>query len=252
MRIAIFSDVHGNLSGLEAVLADIDRRAADLVVFAGDLCLMGPHPAETLRLVRERRLPSVVGNTDGFITSGVTPPEKFGSVIEWTRSQLSPEESDWLARLPFSLQISPAEGTAGRLLIVHANPFNVNDILYPPEDFQIGRYGEVHQSDAELASTLAGVEAAVLAFGHLHIPNIRSVGSMTLVNVSSVNMPGDGDGRAKYAMLEWNGETWTATHHRVEYDATAEREAFIARRPPGWEGAVASLDEQGYYYPQRI
>ncbi len=101
-------------------------------------------------------------------------------------------------------------------------------------------------------STLAGVEAAVLAFGHLHIPNIRSVGSMTLVNVSSVNMPGDGDGRAKYAMLEWNGETWTATHHRVEYDATAEREAFIARRPPGWEGAVASLDEQGYYYPQRI
>ncbi|MBW7959232.1 MAG: metallophosphoesterase, partial [Candidatus Promineofilum sp.] len=59
MRIAIFSDVHGNLSGLEAVLADIDRRGADLVIFAGDLCLAGPRPADTLRLVLDRRIPSV-------------------------------------------------------------------------------------------------------------------------------------------------------------------------------------------------
>ena len=49
MRVALFSDVHGNLTGLEAVLADIDEHAPDLVVFAGDLCLMGPRPGDCLR-----------------------------------------------------------------------------------------------------------------------------------------------------------------------------------------------------------
>ena len=67
MRVAIFSDVHGNLSALEIVLADIERQAPDLIVFAGDLCLFGPRPAECLRLVLERQLPSVIGNTDAHI-----------------------------------------------------------------------------------------------------------------------------------------------------------------------------------------
>ena len=61
MRVAIFSDVHGNLGGLEAVLADVARHAPDLVVFAGDLCLMGPRPGDCLRRVRELRLPAVMG-----------------------------------------------------------------------------------------------------------------------------------------------------------------------------------------------
>lgn len=242
MRIAIFSDVHGNLSGLEAVLADIDRQGADLVVFAGDLCLMGPRPADTLRLVLDRRIPSVIGNTDGWIAGLAEPPGRSAAVVEWTRDQLSEDDIARLARLPFALRVSPTARPADDLLVVHANPFNVDDMLYPPESAQLDRYEEIRQSDAELTGELSGIEAAVLAFGHLHVPNIRPLDRMTLVNVSSVSIPGDGDIRAKYAMLEWSGMSWTATHYRVAYDVAAERETYVSRQPPGWEDVVAALD----------
>jgi predicted phosphodiesterase len=234
------------------VLDHIEQQAVDLTVFAGDLCAMGPRPAECLRLVRERRIPSVRGNTDEWLLNRGVSPEKLRRALVWSATQLSDDERDWLGRLPFSLRVSPTARAADDLLIVHANPHNINDILYPPEDDQLTRFDEVRQSDDQLRELLGNVEGAMLAFGHLHIPNIRPLDSLTLVNVASVNMPGDEDRRAKYAVLVRNGSGWQATHHRVEYDADAEAEAFRANQPPGWEEAVAQLEEKGYYYPQRI
>lgn len=251
MRIAIFSDVHGNLSGLEAVLADIERQAVDLAVFAGDLCLFGPRPAECARLIRERRLPAVLGNTDAWV-AGIPGPEKHQSTLEWTRIRFSPDERAWLGDLPFSLRVSPTASAADDLLIVHANPRNVDDIIFPSEADQQDRWGKVRQRDAELQPLFAGVRAAVVAYGHLHIPGVRPWGQLTLVNVSSVSMPGDEDGRAKYALLAWGDGQWRVTHHRVNYDTGAERDAFLRQQPPGWEIAVAALETDGYYYPQRI
>jgi predicted phosphodiesterase len=252
MRIAIFSDVHGNLSGLQAVLADIERHTPDLVVFAGDLCYMGARPADCLRLVRERRLPSVTGNTDEWLCGRTEPPAPRRAVAEWARDQLSADERDWLARLPFALRFGPTARAADDLLIVHANPRDVDAIIFPAESEQITHWGHARQPDAELAPLLAGLEAAVMAYGHLHIPGLRRWGSTMLVNVSSVTMPGDGDGRSKYALLTWTGEDWLIDHHRVAYDAAAEIAAFRANRPPNWEAAVAELEATGYYYPQRI
>ena len=84
MRVAIFSDVHGNLSGMEAVLADMERQRPDLVVFAGDLCLFGPRPAECWRLLRERRIPAVIGNTDAWLAGAGGAPEKHQPSLAWT------------------------------------------------------------------------------------------------------------------------------------------------------------------------
>jgi 3',5'-cyclic AMP phosphodiesterase CpdA len=67
MRIALVSDVHGNLTALEAVIADIDRRGPDAVVHGGDLVLMGPEPAQVVDRVRELGWPGVVGNTDELL-----------------------------------------------------------------------------------------------------------------------------------------------------------------------------------------
>ncbi len=252
MRIAIFSDVHGNLSALQAVLDHIESQTVDLTLFAGDLCAMGPRPAECLRLVRERRIPAVRGNTDEWLLNRGESPEKLRRALVWSSTQLSDDERDWLGRLPFALRVSPTAGAAGDLLIVHANPHNINDILYPPEADQLARFGETRQSDDQLRELLGDVSAAALAFGHLHIPNIRRLDRLMLVNVASVNMPGDGDGRAKYAVLDWDGTDWRASHHQVEYDVDAEAAALRGNQPPGWEEAVAQLEEKGYYYPQRI
>ena len=67
MRVALVSDVHGNLTALEAVVADLRRRAPDLVVHGGDLALMGPRPAEVIDRIRELGWPGVVGNTDELL-----------------------------------------------------------------------------------------------------------------------------------------------------------------------------------------
>ncbi len=252
MRVALFSDVHGNLSGLEAVLAAIEQHRPDQVIFAGDLCFLGARPGECLRLVRDRRLPAVVGNTDEWLCGRAEPPEPRRQMADWGRAQLSPDEQEWLGRLPFGLRLSPTARAADDLLIVHANPFDVNAILYPPEADQRAHFGEVRQSDAAVGEQLSEVTAAVVAFGHLHIPGIRPLGRLTLVNVSSVSNPGDGDGRAKFALLEWTGGGWTAEHHRVAYDTQGEAAALRAARPPGWEEAAGALERDGYYYPQKI
>lgn len=252
MRVAIFSDVHGNLSGMEAVLADMEGQSPDLVVFAGDLYLFGPRPAECWRLLRERCIPAVIGNTDAWLAGAGGAPEKHQASMAWTLPRFTAEELGALGRLPFSLRVSPTARAADDLLIVHANPRNVDDIIFPAEADQIAIWKYVRQPDAELAPLLDGVEAAVMAYGHLHIPGIRQWGGLTLVNVASVNMPGDKDGRAKYALLEWDGGHWSVDHRRVAYDTAAESAAFQTHRPPRWEEAVAALATDGYYYPQQI
>lgn len=252
MRVAIFSDVHGNLSGLEAVLADVERHSADLIIFAGDLCLFGPRPVECLRLVRQRRIPSVIGNTDAWLAGAGGAPDKHQASLDWTQPRFAAGELAWLGGLPFSLRVSPTAGAADDLLIVHANPRDLNAIIFPSEADQIARWGQVRQPDGELAPLLDGVEAALMAYGHLHIPGTRQWGGLTLINVASINMPGDADGRAKYALLTWRGGRWSAETQRVAYDTAAESAAFRTHRPPRWEEAVAALEADGYYYPQRI
>lgn len=252
MRIAIFSDVHGNLAALEAVLADIDRHAPDAVVFAGDLCLFGPRPAECLRLVRDRRFPAVVGNTDAWLAGRAQPPDKHAATMAWTQARFRPDDTAWLSRLPFGLRFAPTAEAANDLLVVHANPRNWDDIVFPAEADQMAQWGHVRQPDAELEPLFGGVTAAVVVYGHLHIPGVRPWGGLTLLNVSSVSMPGDGDGRAKYALAEWRDGRWSAAHHRVAYNVAAEADAFRAHQPPRWQEALAAIEADGYYYPQRI
>ena len=252
MKIAIFSDVHGNLTALTAVLADIARQGADLVVFAGDLCLMGPRPAECLRLVRERQVAAIMGNTDEFAVGGGAPPPRFSEIIPWTQAALSAEEMAWLGRRPFGLRVSPTAHDADDLLIVHANPRDLNSIVFPSEADQMARYGRVRQADADLAPLFSDTAAAAVAYGHLHVPGLRALGGTLLVNVASVSMPGDGDPQAKYALLMWDGRRWSAEHRRVAYEVRQEATAFSDRQPPGWQEAVEAIERDGLYYPQRV
>ena len=173
-------------------------------------------------------------------------------MLPWTRDQLTDDERGWLAGRPFGLTLSPTAAPADDLRVVHANPRDLNAIIFPSETHQTAYWSAVRQSDAELEPLLGGVTAAALAFGHLHIPNLRQWGRLALVNVASVSMPGDGDARAKYALLTWADGRWSAEHHRVAYDAGQEAAAFRERRPPGWQEAAAAIEADGYYYPQKV
>lgn len=257
MRIAIFSDVHGNLPALEAVLADIAAQSGiDQLICAGDICLFGPEPAACLDKIRAAQLATVYGNTDQWL---VRPPEvtpdmdeataarwsKIGNLAQWHQAQLGRARLAWLASRPFAIRISPTADPANDLLIVHANPLDVNQVIFPAEAEQERLYGRVRQPDSDLEPLLGQTEAAAIAYGHLHVPGVREWRGKRLVNVSSVSLPGDGDPRAKYAVLSWNGRQWSAQHRQVEYPTAAHIKAFQTSQPPGWETAVQQLVSTG-------
>jgi len=95
---------------------------------------------------------------------------------------------------------------------------------------------------AEIEGLFAGFEAAVFAYGHVHIPNMRRLGNLVLANISSVNLPQDGDVRAKYGLLTWEKKFgWSVEQHRVEYDLNQELDVLAHKQPPDWENMQKRL-----------
>lgn len=249
MRLAIYSDVHGNLTALQTVLADIKKQAPDIIAFAGDLCMMGARPKACLELAQTETDIFVYGNTDEMIHTPMTIPddvneeqrrrlESFIEVAKWTHDQLEAKHVAWLQRLPFSHRVSPTAVPTNDLLITHANPLDVNRMIVPTDDFQQEVLGEVQwsQSDEELRPLLESTTAGIIAFGHLHVPNVRRWNDKILANISSVNLPSDGDRRAKYGLLTWHkNEGWTVEKRLVDYNLHQERELISFIKPPNWQ-----------------
>jgi predicted phosphodiesterase len=205
VRIVIFPDVHGNVAALEAVLDAIRREAApDALFVAGDLVLLGPRPVEALALLRALDgARFVMGNTDKDLVD--YPPGDAD--IDWTRARLSADDMAFLRDLPFEQRLEVAPGR--ELLVVHANPRNLEEPIKP------------NAPDVLIRPLLAGVTAEVVAFGHYHIPFVRTLDRWTLVDVASVGMPRDGGQRAVYATLTWERDAWRIEHHRVPFDIEA-------------------------------
>ena len=216
MRVAIVSDVHGNLTAFDAVVADIQRHAPDVVLHGGDLALMGAQPAEVIDRVRELGWAGVVGNTDEVLWR---PDEQqrqearapalvpllslvFEQYAPATRQLMGEERVAWLRELP-------AEHRLEDLVLVHASP---HDLWRAP----------LHDADdEEIAGVYEPLDAPTAVYGHIHRPYSRELGALTVANSGSVGMPWDGDPRASYLLVK-DGRPQL---QRVEYDV--EREAAI-------------------------
>jgi len=211
MRIAVISDIHGNQIALEAVLQDLAQQPpVDQLVIAGDLCLNGPCPHQVLETVQGLHCPVLQGNVDlEVVTQAVEKGEKKRNTIGWTREQIGQKGIDYLASLPFSHSIANPDGSD--LLIVHANPLNLEDAIFP------------NAPDSTLEHFLGGLALGigVVAFGHLHIAYTRRWRHLLLVDVASCGLPRDEDLRAAYGILTWQGSLWEAEIRRVVYDVKA-------------------------------
>jgi putative phosphoesterase len=216
VRIAIVSDVHGNLTAFEAVVADVERRAPDLVLHGGDLVLMGPEPAGVVDRVRELGWPGVLGNTDEVLWR---PEEQarqrrlapklhpllrliFDEYAPATVDRLGEERVAWLRALP-------AEHRVENVVLVHAAPGDLWRAPMPDAE------------DDELAAVYEPLHAATAVYGHIHRPFIRQLAALTVANSGSVGMPWDRDQRASYLLVE-DGHPQLV---RVDYDV--EREAAL-------------------------
>ena len=205
MRIVLFSDIHGNVVALEAVLAEIRRQAApDALFVAGDLVLLGPRPAEALALLRSLDGARFVkGNTDQYLIDDADDEQE----VAFARRQLAEDDITFVRDLPFEQRLEVAPGH--ELLVVHANPRDLEGQIRPDS------------SDEMLRPMLLGITSEVVAFGHYHVPFVRRLDGWTLVDVASVGMPRDGDQRAVYAVLDWEQGVWRIEHRRVAFDIQA-------------------------------
>ncbi len=222
MRIAIVSDIHGNRTAFEAVLADLRVTAPDLVFHGGDLADSGSSPTEIVDRIRDLGWQGVVGNTDEMLFRPESLTEFAQSAPQlqplWTaieqmaqssREALGDERLAWLAGLP-RLQIH------GPMALVHASPESL--WRAPPHT----------ASDADLEAVYGPLGRPVVVYGHIHRAFTRSVSGMIVANSGSVSLSYDGDRRAAYLLLEDSAPTI----RRVEYDVEREIRALAASGLP--------------------
>lgn len=228
--IVLMSDIHGNLPALEAVASSLPPH--DAVYVAGDLCLEGPKPAEVVDFIREHGWLAVMGNTDQDIVEGTDDGSIKAQRVQWTREQLGKDRIQWLADLPFERAVT-VDGREA-ILVVHANPLDIETQLRPD------------MSEKTLKPFLAGVHADILAFGHIHLPYLRTVDGILLADVSSVGHPKDLDRRAAYTVIRLEGDRRSAEQVRVPYDMDRTAELLRGSGMPGAEEEVESLFKASY------
>ena len=185
MRIAIVSDIHDNLTALEAVLADLRETAPDVVFHGGDIAGSGSRPVEVVDRIRDLGWRGVFGNTDELLFRPESLPNySFAPIIEemasWTREKLGSDRLKWLRALPFKL-------VHGKMALVHASPESCWKAPTPEE--------KVEPVYLPLGKPIA-------VYGHIHRPFIRSTFEITVANSGSVSMSYDGDRRASYLLLD--------------------------------------------------
>jgi predicted phosphodiesterase len=194
---AVFSDVHGNLPGLEAILADIEQRAVPATISLGDLVGYGPSPNEVALLVRDRGIPSLMGNYDqgiGFQTGDCgcvykTDEQRAegAASLAWTQEVASDEVKAYLRTLEDHFTFKTP---SGEILAVHGSPRRINEYLF--ED----------RPASAMERMARDYPYPAILFGHTHVPYARKVGETTFVNVGSGGRPKDGDWRVCYAIVD--------------------------------------------------
>jgi predicted phosphodiesterase len=214
MRLAVLSDVHGNLTALEAVVESLKADRPDIVVQAGDVAVTGARPGEVVDLIRSLGWRSVLGNTDQMLwdPSARSQQEQrapkllswlnvlFDTLGPWARDRLSDAQLAWLQGLPTELRLSET-------VVMHAGP---GDLWRAPMP---------NASDTELSAAYAPIGAGVIVYGHVHRPFVRAIAGFTLANCGSVGLPYDGDWRSSYALID---DSRAVTIRRVAYDRDAE------------------------------
>jgi predicted phosphodiesterase len=225
MRVAVLSDIHGNLTAFEAVLADLRQVSSDLVLHGGDLADTGSSPIEIVDRLRDLGWKGVMGNTDemlvepnsleDFASQSSAPPALWAAVRQIasaTRDLLGEERLAWLRELP---RVKTREGFA----LVHATPESC------------WRAPEAEATDAELETIYSSLSRPVVVFGHTHRPSIRDIAGYPrlLINTGSVGLPYDGDPRASYLVFDEG----TPSIRRVEYNLKKELTALASCGLPG-------------------
>jgi predicted phosphodiesterase len=262
-RLALISDIHGNLPALDAVLADIEAHGLGPVTYClGDLVGYGPDPTGVIERIRGLGMPTIRGNYDdgvgnrrgqcGCYYATDQAKQDGAASYTFTDAALSAEDHEWLAALPDVLRLD-MEGL--RVLLAHGSPRKINEYLLPD------------RTDEQLVRLAVQADADLVCIGHVHVPYHRAMTGpdgrrIHYISASSVGKPKDGDPRAGWVEVVIGAEngvrglapddaavsaaggagTWVgAVVHRVEYDIQA---VLVAMRNAGLPGTLVDALER--------
>ncbi|MDG5766306.1 metallophosphoesterase family protein [Balneolales bacterium ANBcel1] len=213
MRLAILSDIHANLPALEACLRKLDQLEYDRVISLGDQVGYGPYPNEVISLLREREIPTVLGNHDAGAVERIPLTmfrEPNHSLLTWTRDHLTPENRAWLAEAPWTLE-------GDDWIASHASPVDPQHWTYL-------------DSAPRCREVLSRIPHRYCLVGHTHIPAVVAeqigvfrvkTGHRYVINPGSVGQPRDYSRTSSFGILDTGNHTWES------YQATWPEEVAL-------------------------
>lgn len=231
MRVAVISDIHGNMQALDAVFADIKKEKCDRIFCLGDLAMAGPEPEKAILFIKklydEGKLELIQGNTDEMIgdfdSFGAQVKSKFpimGKALEDDVKVISSELKHFLNNLPKQKELK-IEGT--KILLVHGSPRKNDENISP--DLSI----------AEIEEMITDTDADLILCGHTHIPcGYQTTKKQTVVNDGSVGRPFTPTPQACYAIVDFHDNSFDVQHKFIDYDNKKASEILQKRN---FEGA---------------
>lgn len=230
MKVAILSDIHGNMQALESVMGDIKENNCEKVLCLGDLAMAGPEPAKVIDFVKSQDNWIVIqGNTDKMIAD-FTPEilkntENAFPVMAHALADdvlfLSDDRKEYLKNLPVQKELE-IEGV--KVLMVHGSPRKNNEDILP--DMPI----------SEIEEIIKGVDADVVFCGHTHVPaGYQTNTKQTVVNVGSVGRPMTKEPKSCYCIANFENGSFSIEHRFVDYDRVKAAKIMATRAFDGAE-----------------
>ena len=216
MKIAVISDIHGNMEAVEAIMEDIAKQKCDKIFVLGDYAMAGPEPNCTVDyFLNKQNNPNfrmIQGNTDLMIADYSdelydTLKEKAPVMAEALKNDveiLNPVQKSFLKNLPIQLEIT--EGGV-KFLLVHGSPRKNNEDILPTTPLK------------KVEEMVADVDADVILCGHTHLPcGFQTSKKQTIVNAGSIGRPFTPEPKSCYLTVIVNNGECLFEHHFVEYD----------------------------------
>ncbi|MFM2480368.1 metallophosphoesterase family protein [Celerinatantimonas sp. YJH-8] len=243
MQIAVLSDIHSNVYALKAVLQDIKRRGADVVVNLGDI-LYGPiAPKASYELLMEHELVTIRGNQDRQIYEASGDAIEFNPTLQFILQDLGKAPLQWMRSLPATLVLD------GDIFLCHGTPSD--DQVYLLEDVVTGT--PQLRSESSILQLLGEVTSAVVLCGHTHLPRtVYTSRQQLIVNPGSVGLPAYQDdfpcvhamenfsSHASYSLLEASADGWNVAQLKVAYDVTSAVADARSRGRDDWGTFLAT------------
>ena len=229
MRLLIISDIHGNKEALDAVMNVLH----DDVICLGDIVDYGPSPGECIDVLLDQKIPTIMGNHDNAVAfrmdcgCGYAYKHLSQSTREYTWNILNATQLEFLRKLPMDIR---REENGKKLYFTHGSPLSFYDYIKPDTPEQT------------IKELITGVSADFLFMGHSHLPFVRKVADVTLVNPGSVGQPRDGDTRASCVVFDT--DSFQAEIIRVEYDMEVVFDKIRKNMPNAEE--LISILKRGY------